>query len=68
MLTFTVLLPPKSSVSRVYVYNQYGDEVAQCASLNDVFSFFYHWCVKFNGKSVTYTFTKDKDVLLVKMV
>lgn len=65
MLTFSVIRSAKTG--RIYIYNQTGAELAQCASMNEVFNYFYNWCVKFCSKSLTYSFTKSKDVLLVKM-
>lgn len=65
MLTFSCIRFSKTG--RVYIYNQTGTELAQCATMNDVFNYFYDWSVKFCSKSLTYTFTKSEDVLLVKM-
>lgn len=65
MLTFSVIRSSKTG--RVYVYNQTGAEVAQFASFNGVFNYFYDWSVKFCSKSLTYSFTTSKDVLLVKI-
>ena len=65
MLTFFVIRSSKTG--RVFVYNQAYVEVAQFASMNGVFNYFYDWSIKFSSKSLTYTFTTCKDVLLVKM-
>lgn len=65
MLTFSVIRSAKTG--RIYIYNQTGAELAQCDSMKEVFNYFYNWSVKFCSKSLTYSFTKSKDVLLVKM-
>ena len=65
MLSFTILRSAKSE--RCTVYNQYGTELAQCASLNAVFDYFYSWCDKLACKSVIYSQTNDKNVIRVKM-
>ena len=65
MLTFSVIRSAKTG--RVYIYNATGAELAQCETMNEVFNYFYNWSVKFCSKSLTYCFTKSKDVLLVKM-
>lgn len=65
MLLFTLLRSSKTA--RVTIYNQYGTELAQCASMNDVFNYFYSWCEKLGFQSVIYSQTKVKNVIRVKM-
>jgi len=65
MLTFSVIRSAKSG--RFYIYNATGVELARCESMNAVFDYFYNWSVKFCSKSLTYSFTTSKDVILVKM-
>lgn len=65
MLKFTILRSSKTP--RVYVYNQYGTELAQCATMNEVFDYFYNWCDKLACKSVSYAQTQDKNVICVTM-
>lgn len=65
MLSFTLLRSSKSA--RVTVYNQYGTVLAECASMNDVFNYFYSWCDKLACESVNYSQTKDKNVIRVTM-
>lgn len=68
MLSFTILRPSKCGCGRYYIYNQYGGEIAQCASMTAVFAYFYTWVEKLNSESVTFSRTKDKDVILAKIV
>lgn len=65
MLRFTILRSSKTP--RVYIYNQYGSELSQCASMNEVFDYFYSWCDKLACKSVIYSQTNDKNVIRVEM-
>ena len=65
MLSFTLLRSSKTN--HVIIYNQYGTELAECASMNAVFDYFYNWCDKLACKSVTYSQTQDKNVIRVKM-
>lgn len=65
MLRFTLLRSSKTA--RVTVYNQFGTELAQCASMNEVFNYFYSWCDKLACESVIYSQTKDKNVIRVSM-
>lgn len=67
MLSFTILRPYECGCGRFYIYNHNGTEIAQCASMDAVFNYFYTWCKKMGSKSVTYTRTQDEHVLLVKM-
>lgn len=68
MLSFTILRPSKCGCGRYYIYNKDGVEIAQCASLNAVFGYFYYWVEKLGSVSVTFSRTKDKDVILAKIV
>lgn len=68
MLSFTILRPSKCGCGRYYIFNQYGVEIAQYASMTAVFEFFYSWVEKLGSESVTFTRTKDKDVILAKIV
>ena len=65
MLSFTILKSNKSE--RYFIINASGVELAQAVSLAQCFNYFYSWCGKLAGKSVTFTRTKDSNVILVKM-
>lgn len=65
MLYFTILRSSKSN--RCTIYNQYGTVLAECASMNAVFDYFYSWCGKLDCNSVVYSQTKDKNVIRVMM-
>lgn len=65
MLSFTIIKSQKST--RYYIYNAFGTELAQATSLEQCLNYFYKWCVKLACKSVTFSPTRDVNVIFVKM-
>ena len=62
---FTIIKSQNSP--RYYIYNSEGIKLALVTSLDLCLKYFYEWCVKLACKSVTFTPTKDHDVILVNM-
>lgn len=67
MLSFTILRPSKCGCGHFYIYNSDGVELAQAVSLAQCFNYFYSWVEKLGSVSVTFSRTRDKDVILVKI-
>ena len=65
MLSFTIIKTQNST--RYAIYDSYGFELALVTSFEHCLKYFYDWCVKLASKSVTFTPTKDANVILVRI-
>lgn len=50
-----------------FIYDKDGNKVDYCDSLDEVFDYFYSWCVELGCHSVIYKQTADKNVIRVKI-
>lgn len=65
MQTFTLVRSDKSE--RVFIYNSDGTEIGQCVTSYGVFSYFSQLRKDLSCRSVTYSLTRDDNVILVKL-